>query len=237
MITVRASDERGRSDLSWLSSRHSFTFGEYYDPLQLGFRSLRVINEDIVQPNAGFAPHGHRDMEIVSYVLEGELAHKDTLGNGASIRPGDVQVMSAGTGIEHSEFNASDRELVRFLQIWIRPAEQGTAPGYQQKTFPREERTGRLRLVGSGDGRDGSLVIRQDVAFYAGLLDAGEVTNLTVAPDRRVWVQVARGNLLVNGTRLQAGDGAAIKDETELQFEQDGGAAAGEAEFLVFDLA
>lgn len=237
MITIRPADARGHSELGWLSSRHSFSFGDYYDPLQLGVRSLRVINEDVVQPGRGFETHGHRDMEIISYVLAGALAHKDTLGNGATIRPGEVQVMGAGTGIRHSEFNASDQDPVHFLQIWIRPAEAGLEPRYQQKTFPVEQRRGRLRLVGSADGRDGSLLIRQDVAVYAGLLGPGEQARLPVAPGRRVWVQVARGAVSVNGTRLQAGDGASLKDETALLFAQDGGAEGGEAELLVFDLA
>lgn len=234
MITPRLADERGRSDHGWLSSRHTFAFGDYYDPLQLGFRTLRVINEDVVQPGAGFATHGHRDMEIISYVLEGGLAHKDTLNNGTTIRPGEVQVMGAGTGIEHSEFNASDRDPVHFLQIWIRPSETGLPPRYQQTAFPRTERSGRLRLVGSADGRDGSVLIRQDVALYAGLLGPGEEVRLAVAPGRRVWVQVARGGVTVNETTLRAGDGAAIKDETDVRFRQSGDE---EAELLVFDLA
>jgi quercetin 2,3-dioxygenase len=230
MIVKRASDERGRGRRSWLESRHSFSFGDYYDPGHMGFRALRVINEDTVAPKGGFPTHGHRDMEILTYVLEGALAHKDSLGNGSAIRPGEVQLMHAGTGIEHSEFNASGTEPVHLLQIWILPERAGFDPGYQQKEIPPGD--GLLRLVASHDGKDGSLTIHQDTAVYAGKLKKGESADLPLAPGRHAWVQVARGAVDLNGTKLEAGDGAGVSEETKLAI-----AASGDSEILVFDLA
>ncbi len=231
MLAVRHAHERGTADFGWLDSRHSFSFGHYYDPQHMGFGALRVINEDRVRPGAGFDTHGHRDMEIISYVLDGALEHKDTLGTGAIIRPGEVQRMSAGTGILHSEYNASDAEPVHFLQIWIVPEAQGLQPGYEQKAFAEEERRGRLRLVGSQDGRDGSLTINQDVDLYTALLAAGEEASLTLRAGRKAWVQVARGAVEVNGTALAAGDGAALAEEDAVAIH-----AREASEVLLFDL-
>lgn len=232
MITVRHSEDRGRAEFDWLDSRHSFSFADYYDPAHMGFASLRVINQDTVQTGKGFATHGHRDMEIVSYVLDGALEHKDNMGNGSVIRPGDVQRMSAGTGVMHSEYNPSDADFVHFFQIWILPERQGDPPGYEQKTFPDEEKRGQLRLVGSRDGRDGSITIHQDVDLYASLLAAGESVSHRLAPGRKAWVQVARGAIEVNGAALAAGDGAAIAEEDEIIL-----AATDPSEFLLFDMA
>jgi quercetin 2,3-dioxygenase len=232
MLTIRRSDERGHAQHGWLDSRHTFSFADYHDPEHMGFRALRVINEDRVQPAAGFGTHPHRDMEILSYVLEGGLAHKDSLGTGSTIRPGDVQRMSAGTGVTHSEFNASSTEPVHFLQIWLLPERPGLAPSYEQKTFKPAERAGRLQLVASRDGRGGSLTVHQDVAVYDGLLAAGERAELPLAKGRHAWVQVSRGSLKVNGQTLRAGDGAAVSAEPLLTLEGlEGGAV------LVFDLA
>lgn len=232
MITVRQRDERGAVDMGWLSSRHSFSFGHYYDPAHMGFRTLRVINDDRVIPGAGFPAHGHADMEIVSYVLDGALEHKDSIGTGSVIRPGEVQRMSAGTGIRHSEYNASNSEPVHFLQIWILPERQGLAPGYEQKAFPQAEKRGRLRLVGSRDGREGSVTIHQDVDLHAALLDGDETAALDLRAGRHAWVQVARGQVRLNGTLLKEGDGAAVSDERTLTLDGSVG-----AEVLVFDLA
>lgn len=232
MITIRRADDRGTADFGWLHSRHTFSFGHYYDPDHMGIGPLRVINDDRVEPGAGFATHGHRDMEIVSYVLDGALEHKDSIGNGSVIRPGEVQRMSAGTGIRHSEFNASKTDLVRFLQIWIEPERLGLPPGYEQKTFAEVERRGRLRLVGSRDGRDGAVTIHKDVNLYAGLFDARDSARLDLSPGRTVWVQMARGEAEVNGIRLFEGDGATITDTDAIQIEN--GATA---EILVFDMA
>src|SRR5437764_5226764 len=198
MLIVRKSDDRGSADLRWLYSRHTFSFGDYYAPKRMGFGPLRVINEDRVSPGQGFPTHGHRDMEIISYVLEGALEHKDSIGTGSVIRPGDVQVMSAGTGIRHSEFNHSKTEPVHFLQIWIVPDREGIAPRYDQKRFPDNEKRGRLRLVGSSDGRDGSIVIYQDVELFATLLDGGEHVTHAWRPGRKGWLQVARGAVVMN---------------------------------------
>jgi len=233
MIRIRRGEERGHFDHGWLDTRHTFSFGDYHDPRAMGFRDLRVINEDRVRPGQGFGTHGHRDMEIVSYVLEGGLAHKDSLGTGSVITPGDVQYMSAGTGVRHSEFNASKTEPVHFMQIWIMPNAEGLPPRYDQKRFGPDEKRGRLRLVVSPSGDDGSIVIRQDVRMYASLLASGQSTALTLAPGRHLWVQVLGGTLDVNGKVLQAGDGLAASDETDFRI-----AASGEspAEFLVFDL-
>jgi redox-sensitive bicupin YhaK (pirin superfamily) len=232
MIQLRKSSERGHARHGWLESRHTFSFADYRDPRHMGFRSLRVINEDRVEPGQGFGTHGHRDMDIVTYVLEGGLEHRDSLGNGSVIRPGDVQRMSAGTGIEHSEFNASKAERVHFLQIWILPERAGGAPGYEQTHFDAASLRGRLRLVGSRDGRQGSVRIRQDVALYAGTCAPGETLVLPLRPGRHAWVQVARGALDLGSVALAAGDGAALSDETSLRL-----AAREPSEVLVFDLA
>jgi redox-sensitive bicupin YhaK (pirin superfamily) len=232
MIVKRPAEERGRADFGWLDSRHTFSFGEYYDPKYMGFRALRVINEDRVKPGYGFPTHPHRDMEIISYVLEGALAHRDSMGTGSVIRPGDVQRMSAGTGVLHSEMNPSPTEPVHFLQIWLMPAERGIEPSYEEKRFEAAENQGRLRLVASRDARDGALAIHQDVDLYAGILEAGESTRLEMRPGRHAWLQVARGAVTVNGEALTQGDGAAVSAETALEL-----AATETAEVLVFDLA
>jgi redox-sensitive bicupin YhaK (pirin superfamily) len=210
MLNIRRANERGHAEHGWLDSRHTFSFADYYDPKFMGFGPLRVINEDRVQPGEGFGTHSHRDMEIISYVLEGELAHKDSMGNGSVIRPGDVQRMSAGTGVTHSEFNHSPSELVHFLQIWILPERERMRPSYEEKHFDDADKRGRLKLVASRDGRDGSVVIHQDVALYAALLENGERVEHALADGRRAWAQVTRGSVQVNGETLVAGDGAAI---------------------------
>lgn len=232
MITIRHRDERGVADMGWLNSNHSFSFGHYHDPRQMGFRALRVINEDRVIPGAGFPTHGHANMEIVSYVLDGALEHKDSIGTGSIIKPGEVQRMSAGRGIRHSEYNASQSDRVHFLQIWILPEAAGIAPSYEQKAYPDAEKRGKLRLVGSRDGRDGSVTIHQDVDLYAALLDGEESAGLSLRPGRHAWVQVARGQVHVNGTLLKEGDGAAFTDEEAVLLDR-----ADLAEVLVFDLA
>ncbi len=232
MIVRRASEDRGRANHGWLDSRHTFSFADYHDPSHMGFRSLRVINEDRVQPAQGFGTHGHRDMEIISYVLEGELAHKDNMGTGSVIRPGDVQRMSAGTGVLHSEMNPSPTHPVHFLQIWLLPAQRGIKPSYEQKRFEEAEKRGRLRLVASSDGREGSITVNQDADLYAGLFAAGEGTTVELRPGRHAWVQVARGDISLNDEPLGAGDGAAVSEETALTL-----TARSDAEVLVFDLA
>lgn len=233
MITIRRGEERGAADFGWLDSKHSFSFGNYHDPAHMGFGALRVINEDRVAPGGGFPTHGHADMEIISYVLDGGLEHRDTLGTNSVIRPGEVQRMSAGTGIRHSEYNASDADPVHFLQIWILPERRGISPGYEQKSFPAEEKKGRLRLVASRDGREGSVTVHQDVNLYATLLDEGDAVGLDLGPGRRAWIQVTRGRATLNGQALAAGDGAAVTGETALAL----AAAAPGTEALVFDLA
>jgi len=230
MISIRRAADRGHFDHGWLSTYHTFSFADYHDSAHMGFRSLRVVNDDRVAPGQGFGEHRHRDMEIVSYVLEGALAHRDSMGNSGVIRPGDVQRMSAGTGVQHAEFNDSETEPVHFLQIWILPEAPGTPPGYEQKTFPLETRRGKLRLVGSRDGREGSLTVRQDVSIYASVLERGEEVRHRLAPDRHAWLQVARGALAVNGERLEEGDGAAVRGEEELVIAGSG------SEFMLFDL-
>ncbi|HXI02717.1 MAG TPA: pirin family protein [Candidatus Saccharimonadales bacterium] len=232
MITVRHSGERGHTRMDWLDSRHTFSFGGYRDPEHMGFRMLRVINDDRVTPSSGFGSHPHRDMEIITYVLDGALGHKDSMGNGSTIRPGEVQRMSAGTGVVHSEWNHSKTEPVHFLQIWIIPEREGLEPGYEQRAFEPHEVRDRLRMVASHDGRDGSLVIHQDAALYATKLGAGKSATLDLAPGRHGWVQVARGAVSLNGVKLETGDGAAVSDETRLDLQ-----AAQDAEILVFDLA
>ena len=232
MITVRKAKERGHADHGWLDSHHTFSFADYHDPRHMGFRALRVINDDTVAPGRGFGAHPHRDMEIISYVLEGALAHKDSIGTGSVIRPGDVQRMSAGTGVVHSEFNASDHEAVHFLQIWLVPEARGIAPGYEQKTFSAADQDGRLRLVASRDGTLGSVTIHTDAAVYAGVFGTGQLAELPIAEGRHAWVQVARGQLRVNGQELGAGDGLAVSDESLLRIE-----GLDRGELLVFDLA
>ena len=232
MITIRPADARGHFDHGWLDTRHTFSFADYHDPQHMGFRALRVINEARVRPGEGFGTHGHRDMEILTYVLEGRLAHRDSMGTGSTIGPGEVQRMSAGTGVLHSEFNASDAEPVHFLQIWILPERYGTRPGYEQRRFPEEERRGTLRLVASRDGAQGSVTIHQDVRVYAGILGAGERATLDLSDGRHAWVQVASGGVHLNGHALAAGDGAAITGERRLELE---GVEPGEV--VVFDLA
>ena len=231
MIRIRKAAERGVTKISWLDSRHSFSFGDYYDPAQMHWGPLRVINEDVVAPGAGFPTHPHREMEIVTWVLEGELAHKDSTGNAEKIRPGELQRMTAGTGITHSEFNASANTPVHLLQIWLLPGEQGLTPGYEQKSFGTEIE-GRLRLVASQQGRDGSITIHQDANIFAGRLAPGQSHTLPVRPGRVQWVQVARGTATLNGMPLVQGDGAAVRDETALTV-----AANDAAELLVFDMA
>jgi quercetin 2,3-dioxygenase len=232
MITFRDREARGRTRTGWLDSKHNFSFGDYYDPAQLGFRSLRVINEDRVIPGVGFPRHGHRDMDILSYVLEGSLQHKDSIGNGTMIRPGEIQRMSAGSGIEHSEFNPSQTEPVHFLQIWIIPAERGLKPSYEQKPVPLAERRSKLRLVAAPDAKDGAVMLHQDARVYVANLAAGERVSHDIAPGRGVWVQVARGIVGLNGTELREGDGAALEDEKRAEIE-----AETDAEILLFDLA
>jgi redox-sensitive bicupin YhaK (pirin superfamily) len=231
MITVRKSDQRGRTKIDWLDSRHTFSFGDYYDPSAMGFSVLRVINEDRVVGGGGFPTHPHRDMEIVTWVLEGALEHRDSIGNGSVIRPGDAQRMSAGRGIRHSEFNASKHTSVHFLQIWLLPAAAGIEPGYEQRNFPESTRRGQLRLVASADGANGSIVIHQDARMYDGILEAGAGTIHTLGPLRRAYVQVARGNVQANGVSLGPGDGAAIENETRLDFK-----AQSDSEVVLFDL-
>jgi redox-sensitive bicupin YhaK (pirin superfamily) len=231
MITIRKSSARGHFQNDWLDSRHSFSFGEYYDPQHLGFSALRVINEDIVKAGAGFPTHGHKDMEIITYILDGALEHKDSLGTGSVIRPGDIQRMSAGTGIQHSEFNPQPDVGTKLLQIWLLPKVRGIAPSYEQIFVGASERSGQLKLVGSPDGRDGSVTINQDASLYAGLLKAGEGAHLSLAAKRTAWVQVATGSVTLNGEALEQGDGAAMTKETALDLK-----ATSDAEVLVFDL-
>jgi quercetin 2,3-dioxygenase len=231
MIQVRKSEERGRSRLDWLDSRFTFSFAEYYDPKFMGFGPLRVINDDTIAPGAGFPPHGHRDMEIITYVLEGALEHKDSMGNGSVIQPGEVQRMSAGRGVTHSEYNASRERAVHLLQIWILPRRVGLPSGYEQKLFTDDEKRGRLRLVASPDGAEGSVRIQQDARMFAALLKDGETVAHTFADGRQGWMHVARGSADLNGTPLEAGDGVAINGEKEVRISsKDAG------EVLLFDL-
>ena len=232
MISIRRSNERGGGDYGWLNTRHSFSFDRYYDPRFMGFRSLRVINEDFVAPGEGFPTHPHRDMEIITYVLEGALEHKDSLGTGSVILPGDGQRMSAGTGIRHSEFNHSNQEQVHLLQIWIMPDRQGHQPGYEQKSFPAEEKQGKLRLIASPDGASGSVTIHQDAKLYVSLLGRGDEVQHQLASGRHAWLQVAKGSIELNGQKLGQGDGAAVSDEQEISIK-----GVDKAEVLLFDLA
>ena len=231
MLKVRAANERGHFQNQWLNSYHSFSFGEYYDPAHLGVSTLRVINEDSVIPGAGFPTHGHRDMEIVSYVLEGELSHEDSMGNGSVIRPGDVQRMSAGTGVSHSEYNPSNSSGTRFLQIWLLPTERGIAPGYAQKHFTEAERSGRLKLLVSPDGREDSISANSDALMYGSILKAQDTVSYLLPAGRQGYVQIARGRALVNGTAVEAGDGITIRSEAEIHLSTES-----EAEILLFDL-
>jgi len=235
MIKVRKAGQRGHADHGWLDTYHSFSFADYYDPAHMGFRSLRVINEDFVAPCRGFETHGHKDMEIITYVLDGALEHKDSLGTGSVIRRGEVQRMSAGTGIQHSEYNPSQRDPLHLLQIWILPEKRDLEPGYEQKEFPQSERQGKLRVLASRDGRDGSLRIHQDASLSAALLAGGQKVTHALGADRHAWVQVARGSVNLNGSVLETGDGAAVTGENEVTLS--GNASSGPAEVLLFDLA
>lgn len=231
MLTIRKSADRGYADHGWLKSFHSFSFAGYYDPKHMGWGNLRVINEDRITPGAGFGTHGHRDMEIISYVMAGKLAHKDSMGNVKGIPPGDVQRMSAGTGVQHSEFNHAPDATTHFLQIWIEPNVTGIAPGYEQKTFAAAEKQGALKLVASPDGADGSVLIHADARMYSGLFDGEQMASLTLAPNRKGYVQLVKGELAVNGTALAAGDAALLDGESQLTLTH-----GKDAEVLVFDL-
>ena len=233
MITLRPSQDRGSANFGWLDSRHSFSFCQYYDPAHMGFSHLRVINEDQVAPGQGFSTHGHRDMEIISYVLEGALEHKDSIGNGSVIQPGDVQRMTAGTGIMHSEYNASQTDPVHFLQIWVLPERRGLKPGYEQVHFSQTDKQGQLKLLGSQDGREGSVTIHQDVNLYAASLTTGDSVSYELAGDRVAWIQVARGAVTVNGHNLAVGDGASVMDEAHLTLV----GKTEDTEVLLFDMA
>jgi len=232
MITIRRSGDRGFRNYGWLKTFHTFSFNDYHDPAFMGFRSLRVINEDRVAPGEGFGTHPHRDMEIVTYVLSGALAHRDSMGNGSAIRPGEVQRMSAGTGVTHSEFNHDANEEVHFLQIWLLPERKGLAPSYEQKAFPDTQKEGTLRLVASRDGRNGSVTIHQDASLYATRLGKGESVAVALAGSRHAWIQVVRGAVTLSGRPLSAGDGAVVSEESSFTLE-----GTDAAEVLVFDLA
>jgi redox-sensitive bicupin YhaK (pirin superfamily) len=231
MLSIRKSSERGGTRLAWLDSRHTFSFGEYYDPAAMGFSVLRVINDDVVAPRAGFPTHAHRDMEIITWVLSGALEHRDSLGNGSIIRPGDAQRMTAGTGVTHSEFNHSPKEPVHFLQIWLLPVQRGLAPGYEQLNFAEAKRRGRMRLIASPDGADGSITIHQDARIHAAVLEEHKAVVHLFEAGRKAWLQVARGAVTVNGTSMNQGDGAAIESESRVTV-----AATKESEVLLFDL-
>jgi redox-sensitive bicupin YhaK (pirin superfamily) len=232
MISVRKASDRGLTNIDWLNSRHTFSFGDYYDPKEQGFSDLRVINEDRVVPGAGFPTHSHRDMEIITYVVDGAVQHRDSMGNGSVIRPGDVQRMSAGIGVTHSEYNPSKADDLHFLQIWILPDRPGHQPGYEQKSIPDEEKRGHLRLIASPDGSDGSVTIHQDARIYAGVIYAGKPLTFENMPGRRSYVQVVKGAIALNGVALETGDGARIVDESAIEI-----AGHDQSEVLVFDLA
>jgi len=232
MITIRKSEDRGHADHGWLDTYHTFSFADYMDPEHMGFGPLRVVNQDRVRPGQGFGTHGHRDMEIISYVLDGVLEHKDSMGNGSRIVPGDVQFMSAGTGVMHSEFNGSRSETVHFLQMWVIPEERGTTPRYDQKSFPADERRGKLTLMVSPDGRDGSIRIGRDALMYGGLLSEGQGAEHRLAPGRMAWIHVAKGRLRVNDVPLGPGDGAGIREEERILL-----TGQEDAEFVLFDMA
>lgn len=231
MLDIIRSESRGSADHGWLRAKHTFSFAEYYDPERVEFGTLRVINEDRIAPGKGFGTHPHRDMEILTYVIDGRIRHEDSMGNGAVITPGEVQRMSAGTGVRHSEFNDSKDQELHLLQIWIHPEEKGLPPGYEQTRFERDEKLNRLKLVASRDGRDGSVTIHQDVNLYASILEAGQTLSLDLGENRKAFVQVIDGNIAVNGNVLSAGDGAQIADESALSIN-----ATRETEFLVFDM-
>lgn len=232
MLTIRKSEDRGRFDHGWLDTRHTFSFADYQDPKHVRFRSLRVINEDFVQPGRGFGTHGHRDMEILTFIVSGALRHQDSMGNGSVIRPGDVQRMTAGTGVMHSEVNASDDEIVHLYQIWILPEAQDLPPSYEQVHFPEEERRDRLRVIASRDGRDGSVTVHQDASVHAALLSRGSTVSHDLAPGRDAWVQVVRGRVTADGRELRAGDGAAVTDQRGIVL-----SGLEPSEILLFDLA
>ena len=232
MISIRQAKQRGHFDHGWLNTYHTFSFDQYYDPRYMGFRNLRVINEDFVASGRGFPTHGHRDMEIITYILEGALKHEDSMGNGSVIRPGDVQRMTAGTGVRHSEKNASDTERVHLLQIWILPNTVGLEPGYEQKAFTEDERRGQLRLIASEAGRDGSVQLNQDVSLFASILPAGDEVQHTMDERRYAWIQVARGSIAVNGENAEQGDGVIVVGESNLKIK-----AQDDTEILLFDLA
>ena len=231
MITIRKGSERGRTKISWLDSKHTFSFGDYYDSAHMGYRTLRVINDDVVAPGQGFATHSHRDMEIISYVVDGELEHRDSLGNGSIIRPGELQLMSAGTGVTHSEYNPSRAEPVRFLQMWVLPVRSGLEPSYEQRAFAKSESHNRLRLVASRDGREASVTVHQDADLYLAALDPGAVVEHALARGRCAWVQVVRGGVTVSGAELGEGDGAAIQRSDRVEI-----VGRGPSEVLLFDL-
>ncbi|MCM3905648.1 MAG: pirin family protein [Pyrinomonadaceae bacterium] len=232
MIKIRKAKDRGHFNFGWLDTYHTFSFGDYYDPSYMGFRSLRVINEDFVHAGRGFPTHSHRDMEIITYILEGALEHRDSMGNGSVIRPGDVQRMTAGTGVSHSEANSSSENSVHLLQIWILPDERGLEPGYEQKAFSDEQKQAGLCLIASADGRNGSVAVHQDVSVYASVLDNNQSVNHQLAENRHAWIQVARGAVVVNGENLDQGDGAAINGESEFTL-----TGRNQAEILLFDMA
>ena len=232
MLTLRLAEDRGTANFGWLDSRHTFSFGQYFDPKHMGHGPLRVINDDRVEPGAGFNTHGHQDMEIISYVLEGELRHEDSMGNGSVIRPGDVQRMSAGTGVMHSEFNNSDTEMVHFLQVWVLPERKGLEPGYEQISFSNEERNGQLRLIGSHDGREGSVTIHQDVSLYSALLAPDQSVSHDFGPGRKGWLHVATGTVMINDEQpAYAGDGLAIEGPEAIMV-----SGTSDAEVLLFDM-
>lgn len=232
MLNIRKAQDRGKANLGWLESYHTFSFAEYYDPKHMGFADLRVINDDIIAPGKGFGTHPHKDMEIVTYVLKGALEHRDSMGNGSVMRPGDVQRMSAGTGVTHSEFNHSQDEPVHLLQIWVLPDRKNHEPGYEQKYFSDDEKRGRLRLIAARDGENGSVSLNQDIRIYSGLLDGDEAVTFQPDAGRVVWIHVARGNVNINGQRLEAGDGASLEENQSLHF-----TAGDNAEVLLFDMA
>jgi redox-sensitive bicupin YhaK (pirin superfamily) len=232
MIQLRKAAERGRTQIGWLDSAHTFSFGDYYDPRNMGFRSLRVMNDDRIEPGQGFGTHPHRDMEILTYVLDGALAHRDSLGTSSIIRAGELQRMTAGTGISHSEFNASATEPVHLYQIWLFPERKGLTPGYEQREFASTQKPGQLRVVASRERRDDSLTIHQDASVFLGSLQEGDVLRYKLAPGRHAWVQTLRGRLTLNGRAMEAGDGATVSDESEISLASDG-----TAEVMLFDLA
>jgi redox-sensitive bicupin YhaK (pirin superfamily) len=232
MITLRPANERGHANHGWLDTRYTFSFSDYYDPRHMGFRDLRVINEDQIAPGQGFGTHGHRDMEILTYVMAGQLAHRDSMGNGEAIHPHEWQRMSAGTGVRHSEFNASQSDPLHLYQIWILPETEGIKPGYEQKIFASEEKAGTLKLVASRDGRDGSLTIHQNASVYNALLSSGDAVEHRLAAGRHAWLQVVKGAVELNGNKMSAGDGAAISEEPSLNIK-----ASADAEIVLFDLA